>query len=129
LLLKEEEEEGGQELGRECLKRACGSGSERCCVELCQLAMLGRVDVAVGVRCGDGSGVRVVLCIPDWQGAAGTTGSMREHIYSWQVGAGLVQLRRAHFLKTGRAPEFFSEDRASIRVLCLRTGRASEFFV
>jgi hypothetical protein len=33
---------------KKCLKRACGSDSERCCGELCQLARLGRVDVAVG---------------------------------------------------------------------------------
>ena len=34
--------EDNQELGQECLTRACGSGSERCCVELCHLARLGR---------------------------------------------------------------------------------------
>jgi len=109
---EEEEEEGGQELGKDCLKRACGSGSEWCCVELCQLARLERVDVAVWVRCGDGSGVRVVLCIPVLPGKGGDHGiHASTYIYSWQVGAGLVQLRKVQlrrilFLKTGRASEF-----------------------
>jgi len=77
--------EDNQELGQECLTRACGSGSERCCVELCQLARLGRVDVAVWVRCGDGSGVRVVLCIPVLPGKGGDHG-IHENIYIYIAG-------------------------------------------
>ena len=43
------------------------------------------------------------------QGTAGTTGSMRAHIYRCQVGAGLVQLRLVLLLKkTGRASSFLT---------------------
>ena len=44
------------------------------CESLVQWAKLRSVDVAVGLRCGDGSGVRVVLCIPILPGNGGDHG-------------------------------------------------------